>query len=515
MMYISSTSSSSTSKNQAEHFLLCNSEISRQHYQQQLEQAIKGIQQWLSEPVMYSGLDVSTLAQSIHLNIGNESQPAEQVIGQVLEHYLKHSLKVHHPHCVAHLHCPTLMISQTAELLMNASNQSMDSWDQSPAATLIEMKLMAWLRDLAGYSAGDAGVFTSGGTQSNLMGLLLARDATVKRVWNVEVRTQGLPSDAQRLRVICSSQAHFSVQKNMALLGLGYQSVVAIDCDAQGRMDINALEQTIMQLQKDDYVIAAIVATAGTTDIGAIDPLEQIAVIAQQYAIWLHVDAAWGGALLLSARYRHWLAGLAQADSITLDFHKHFFQPISCGAFLLKNSAHFALMHYQADYLNSAFDDMQGVPNLVARSLQTTRRFDALKLWMSLQHLGITQFGNLVEHGIDLARQIAACIKNDAQLQLMIEPQLSSVLFRLNCPELTANQLDLLNQQVADHLLQSGQANVGVTRFAQQTCLKLTILNPVITLPDLEQLLALVKQQASILLQPTETPQVIRQQECM
>lgn len=504
---------------QAEKYLLCNSASSRQQYKQQVALSTQGIDRWLSEPAMYSGVDVATLARSINLNIGNEPQSAEQVIEHALAQYLGHSLKVHHPHCVAHLHCPTLIISQTAELLMNASNQSMDSWDQSPAATLIEMKLMAWLRELVGYSAGDAGVFTSGGTQSNLMGLLLARDAVVQRVWGIDVRTQGLPPDAQRLRVICSSQAHFSVQKNMALLGLGYQSVMAIACNAQGQMDTQVLQQTIAQLQQDGCVIAAIVATAGTTDIGAIDPLQPIADIAKQQAIWLHVDAAWGGALILSNQYRHWLDGMAQADSITLDFHKHFFQPISCGAFLLKDPAHFGLMHYQADYLNSAFDEMQGVPNLVARSLQTTRRFDALKLWMSLQHLGTAQFGALVERGIELAQQVAAKIADDAQLQLMIEPQLSSVLFRLNNPtdvlSLTSANLDLLNQQVADHLLYSGQANVGVTRFKEQTCLKLTILNPVITLPDLENLLVLVKQQAAVLIQKIKTLETVSQWESL
>lgn len=505
--------------NPALNYVLCDSDSSRQQYQQQMTLAAQGVERWLSDPALYSGLDVASLARAINLNIADEPQPAEQVIEQALRQYLDHSLKVHHPHCVAHLHCPTLIISQTAELLMNASNQSMDSWDQSPAATVIEMKLIAWLRELVGYSTGDAGVFTSGGTQSNLMGLLLARDAVVQRVWGIDVRTQGLPPDAQRLRVICSSQAHFSVQKNMALLGLGYQSVVAIACNAQGQMDTQVLQQTIAQLQQDGYVIAAIVATAGTTDIGAIDPLQPIADIAKQQAIWLHVDAAWGGALLLSNQYRHWLDGMAQADSITLDFHKHFFQPISCGAFLLKDPAHFGLMHYQADYLNSAFDEMQGVPNLVARSLQTTRRFDALKLWMSLQHLGTAQFGALVERGIELAQQVAAKIADDAQLQLMIEPQLSSVLFRLNNPtdvlSLTPANLDLLNQQVADHLLYSGQANVGVTRFQEQTCLKLTILNPVITLPDLEKLLVLVKQQAAVLIQKIKTLETVSQWESL
>ncbi|KAE9844802.1 aspartate aminotransferase family protein, partial [Escherichia coli] len=126
-----------------------------------------------------------------------------------------------------HLHCPSLVVSQAAEVLINATNQSMDSWDQSPSATIIEIKLIEWLRTRVGYQAGDAGVFTSGGTQSNLMGLMLARDAFFARLGH-SVQQDGLVGDLRKIRVLCSENAHFSVQKNMALMGLGYQSVVQV-----------------------------------------------------------------------------------------------------------------------------------------------------------------------------------------------------------------------------------------------------------------------------------------------
>lgn len=478
-------------------WLLNRDNASINNYKNLMTQAVGHVADWLDDSSMYSGRSVESLFKHIQLTVTDQGLGHEQAVSRAVDYYLSNSLKVHHPHCVAHLHCPTLVISQVAELLMNASNQSMDSWDQSPSATIMEIKLIEWLREKVGYQAGDAGVFTSGGTQSNLMGLLLARDAVVQRTWQRSVQHDGLPADASRIRVICSDQAHFSVQKNMALLGLGYQAVVAVSTNAAGQMDIAALQHAIETLEANGDVVAAIVATAGTTDSGAIDPLQEIAAIAKQHQIWLHVDAAWGGALLLSKRFHQRLNGLQLADSITLDFHKHFFQPISCGAFLLKNPQHFQLMHYQADYLNSMFDELQGVPNLVSKSLQTTRRFDALKLWMSLEALGADQFALLVDHGIDLAQQVSSDIEQDDALQLMVQPQLASVLFRVNLSRCEADQLDQLNQCTADNLLAAGLANVGVTSYQQRTCLKLTLLNPSVTRADIQQLLALVKEQAS------------------
>jgi L-2,4-diaminobutyrate decarboxylase len=467
-------------------------------YQQLMQQGLGAVTRWLSasSTQLYSGLSVAELQSAITLHATEQGLGAELAIQHAVSTYLQHSLAVHHPHCVAHLHCPTLVISQVAELLMNASNQSLDSWDQSPSASVMEIKLIEWLRRQVGYAQGDAGVFTSGGTQSNLMGLLLARDRLVQQHWQRCVQTHGLPADSHRIKVLCSANAHFSVQKNMALLGLGSQAVVSVAVDAHGRMDVHALRQSIQRLQEHGQVIAAIVATAGTTDAGAIDPLAQITQLAQQHGIWLHVDAAWGGALLLSQRYRQRLNGIELADSITLDFHKHFFQPISCGAFLLKNPEDYRLMHQQAEYLNSAFDEAQGVPNLVAKSLQTTRRFDALKLWMSIEALGLKQLSQLIEHGIELAQQIAQLIAQTPELQLMQQPQLSSVLFRVTPSTIDASRWDELNQSVADRLLSSGQANVGVTRYQQCTVLKLTLLNPMTQLSDLAQLLAAVQQQA-------------------
>lgn len=185
---------------------------------------------------------------------------------------------------------------------------------------------------------------------------------------------------------------------------------------------------------------------------------------------------------------------------MTLDFHKQFFQTISCGAFLLKDARHYELMRYQAAYLNSDFDEEHGVPNLVSKSLQTTRRFDALKLWMGLEALGKKQYAEIIDNGVTLARDVAEFVAAQPHLELVMQPQLASVLFRFRPESTDMAFVALLNQRIGDVLLASGSANVGVTEADGVTCLKLTLLNPTVCLEDIKVLLASVKQTAEQLL---------------
>ncbi|NIE99187.1 aspartate aminotransferase family protein [Pantoea sp. Acro-805] len=480
--------------------ILAASAQSIEAYQQAIAQSSAAVVQWLQQPEMYQGKSVAELRERITLDFNPNGLGNQAAIERAIEYFLKDSLSVHHPQCVAHLHCPSLVVSQAAEVLINATNQSMDSWDQSPSATIIEVKLIEWLRAQVGYPAGDAGVFTSGGTQSNLMGLMLARDAFYQRQGH-SVQLDGITGDLRKIKVLCSENAHFSVQKNMALLGHGYNSVVQVKSDQYARMDVNDLKAKLAQAEANGEQILAIVATAGTTDAGAIDPLREIAGIAAEHNIWMHVDAAWGGALLLSEKYRDYLDGLELVDSVTLDFHKQYFQTISCGAFLLKDERHYELMRYQAAYLNSEFDEEAGVPNLVSKSLQTTRRFDALKLWMGLEALGQKQYAAIIDHGVTLAQEVAKFVASEPRLELVMQPQLASVLFRYRPEQLTdIAQIALFNQRIGDALLDSGRANVGVTEHQGVTCLKLTLLNPTVTLEDIKVLLALVEKTANQLL---------------
>ena len=487
--------------------LLCNDAQSIADYESAMAQATQAVANWLKDEKMYTGGSIKQLRSEISFNPSKDGLGLEGALNRAIELFLNKSLKVHHPHSLAHLHCPTMVTSQIAEVLINATNQSMDSWDQSPAGSLMEVQLIDWLRQKVGYGSGTAGVFTSGGTQSNLMGVLLARDWCIAKnyqnsdgqPWSVQ--RDGIPADAmQKVKVICSENAHFSVQKNMAMMGMGFQSVVTVPVNDNAQIDIAALEKTMQALQDDGKIVACVVATAGTTDAGAIDDLKAVRALTDKFGAWMHIDAAWGGALLLSNEYRDMLDGIELSDSVTLDFHKHFFQSISCGAFLLKDEQNYRFMHYEAEYLNSAYDEEHGVPNLVSKSLQTTRRFDALKLWMTIEALGEELYGSMIDHGVKLTRQVAEYIKATDGLELLVEPQFASVLFRVVPAGYPAEFIDSLNQNVADELFARGEANIGVTRVidARQDVqsLKMTTLSPVATLENVQALLAQVLAEA-------------------
>lgn len=471
--------------------LLNSNPHARNTYQALMGQAVKEVVDWLAQPQLLSA-DSNRLHQTFPPQIESQGMGALAALSRASEGFLKTSVKVHHPWCAAHLHCPVLTVSQVAEVLVNAANQSLDSWDQSPSATHMELELISWLSRFAGYEESGSGIFTSGGTQSNLMGLLLARDRLVQEHWGRSVRIAGLPSDAHRIKVMCSEAAHFSISKNCSLLGLGTNAVIPVATDGQGRMCLIALGEELDEADKRGDLIAALVATAGTTDAGAIDPLDDIAAVAQQRGIWLHVDAAWGGALLFSQTHRPRVGGLRLADSITLDFHKALLQPIACGAFLLREAQHFELMRTHAEYLNPECEEQAGIPNLVSRSLQTTRRFDALKVWMTLEALGIQQLGDMIDRCIATATQLAEAIDSSSAFELIMPAQLSSVLFRLAGTPHALDPASEPHRAVARTLLEQGVANVGVTRHAGRGCFKLTLLNPQTELADLLGLLHLL-----------------------
>ncbi|GAA4871443.1 pyridoxal phosphate-dependent decarboxylase family protein [Kitasatospora terrestris] len=394
------------------------------------------------------------------------------------------------PACAAHLHCPPLAVAAAADLAVSALNPSQDSWDQAPAATALETGLLAELAALVGFDpARSAGVLTSGGTESNLMGLMLARDQRL----GPDVESVGVPA-AARPRVLASAAAHFSVQRAAALLGLGERAVLPVAVDRTLRMDPAALAEALEGVRRRGETPVAVVATAGTTDTGAVDPLPEAAELAARYGAWLHVDAAYGGGALLSDRLAPLLDGVAAADSVSLDWHKLGWQPAAAGVFLVRDRAAYASLARRAVYLNPADDEEAGYPSLLGLSLRTTRRPDAFKLAVTLRTLGRAGLGELVDRCHDLAHAAAALVAAEPSLELHCDPVLTSVVFRF-LPERRADA-DRVNAELRRELLRSGRAVVGRTELPGEgpgrVRLKLTLLNPHTTPADLAALLAAV-----------------------
>jgi L-2,4-diaminobutyrate decarboxylase len=442
----------------------------------------------------YCGKTAAALAELVDSDFLPAVGDSSAEIAETLRTVVSNSIAVSHPHTAAHLHCPPLLAALAAEVVISALNQSMDSFDQAPIATVVEQKLIRWLCAEAGLPATADGTFTTGGSQSNYMGLLLARDTICQRQWNWSVQKSGLPPEARRLRIFCSEVAHFTVEKSASQLGLGTDSVVRVAVDGRFRMDPAALRDALEAVRAQSLFPMAIVATAGTTDFGSLDPLPELVTLAHAAGACLHVDAAYGGALVFSADHRGCLYGIEAADSLSIDFHKLFWQPIPCSAFLLRDAAHFDAIKVHADYLNPEHHQDEGIPNLVTTSLLTSRRFDALKLWISFQTLGRVQLAAMIDRTIELAAHGARVVRETPQLDLVCEPQLSTIVFRYvpSRPQLDADQLNAaLRQRVFDR----GLAVIGHTRVHNRRCLKFTCMNPAVTASQMEDLIRLILKQ--------------------
>ena len=464
------------------------------NYQIASLQGLSAVQQAMAKAQKpFSGVAVNTLAATVNdVDLAKPLADFPAVLNELKSVYLDHAVYFHHPRYMAHLNCPVTYPAVVAEHIIGAINTSVDTWDQSAGATLIEQKLIDWSCEKAKLPSTADGVFTSGGTQSNLMAMLVAREVAVSRYApNHEVNLQGLPEVASRFRIYCSEVAHFSIQKAAALLGLGYNAVVPVATNNKMQMDMDALNHAIADSKAKGDLPIAVVITAGTTDFGSIDPVEDIAKLAKKEQLWCHVDGAYGGGLLVSEHHRSALNGIEKVDSITIDYHKSFMQPVSCSAFLLSDKRHFSHITLYADYLNPLAEAGNGTPNLVDKSLQTTRRFDALKLWLTLRTMGEAPLGRAFDKVIGLARQTHIVLNDHPDFEVINYPELSALVFRFAPEELKHNPdlLDTLNLHVRQTFLNTGEAMIARTKINGRHYLKFTLLNAQCQLTDVRAVL--------------------------
>ncbi|HWL87809.1 MAG TPA: aminotransferase class V-fold PLP-dependent enzyme, partial [Polyangiaceae bacterium] len=391
-----------------------------------------------------------------------------------------------------------LAVAVVADALVSAENGSQDTYDSGPAGIVIERWVIETLTKFAGLGDRAAGVFTPGGSLSNLMALLLARDAAATKL-GTNARRHGV-AGLPRPVVFCSELAHFSVHRACATLGLGEAAVVPVPTDEHHRMRPEVLTTLLRGLGPNETPIA-IVATAGSTDFGSVDPLPALAKIAHRHGIWFHVDAAYGFGALFSERLAEKMAGLELAHSITVDLHKIGWQPAAASILLVRDADAFLPLERSVDYLNPPDDAQAGYDGLLGRSLQTTRRADAVKVATTLLAYGRQGLGAMVDACHDLACYAEGRLAAHPQLELVANATLTTVVFRYrgNAP---AWALDDVNANLRRALLSSGTALIGRTsvRLAGRgtspstcstcsTCLKFTLLNPNSTPADIDELI--------------------------
>ncbi len=413
----------------------------------------------------------------------------DAVLDEMRTVYLDDAVWFHEPRYLAHLNCPVVIPALVAELFVSAVNSSLDTWDQSAGGTLVERRLVDWTAGRIGFGDEADGVFTSGGTQSNLQALLVARGQAY--LSGDADPAEPLAQTLTRFRIFASRDSHFSVQKSANVLGLGLDAVVTVPTDDRRRMDPWLLDAEITRARAAGLIPMAVVATAGTTDFGSIDPLDRVADVCADHGVWLHVDAAYGGGLLVSTRRRHLIDGIERADSVTIDFHKTFFQPVSSSAVIVRRGDDLRHVTYHADYLNPR---SAALPNQVDKSLQTTRRFDALKLWLTLRTMGADAIGDYLDDVIDLAHIGYGLLRDDPDFEVVVAPALSTLVFRFRPADVPEGIADEVNPRIRRTIAGGGNAVIAGTVIDGRAWLKFTLLNPETTADDLRAVLDLIRE---------------------
>jgi aromatic-L-amino-acid decarboxylase len=377
----------------------------------------------------YSGASARELTRLFDRPLPARGRDPARVLGSLARTVLRHSMQMSHPRVFGLFCAAPLPVAAFADLAAAFLNQSVDAWKAGPAATHVEMRLLRWINDLIGFGPSAFGVLTSGGGVANTIALKMARD----RALGGGARVAGTAGRAaRRLRVYASEEAHFSIRRALDLIGLGERALVLVPADRNRRLRVDSLERRLEGDRRRGLRPMAVVATAGTTSTGNIDPLRPIAAVARRFGAHVHVDAAYGGALLFSSRHRALLDGLERADTVTIDPHKWLFQPFSLGALFARDGARLKRsFETEPDYLRKDLEPDPGRLDFYHYSLEGSRPFRGLKLYTTLQVLGKGGLGALVDRTLDVARALEGRLLCDSRFEICAaEPELATVCFR-------------------------------------------------------------------------------------
>jgi len=430
-----------------------------------------------------------------------------------------HQLNSWHPRAFSYFTPPPLVASIAGEVLAQWTNQGVDVWHAGPSATFVEEEVVRWLCDLVGYGEGSFGLLTSGGVMANFVAMALVRDVHLARLTGATRPPRGRRLEG--VRVYTGDQTHFSIGRALDELGFPPETLVTLPTDERFRLDADPVRAAIAEDRAAGLLPVAVTAVAGSTNTGSVDDIPALAAVAEAEGLWFHVDAAYGGAALLSARDAARVPALGRAHSVTVDPHKWFFQAYDIGGLLVREGDRLAatfgrrLPEYyrggeapvrpQTD-LTEDGHDAPGQLNFWKLGFEGTRRWRALKLWFSWKHLGTDGFGRLVERNNDLAAYLARRVRESDDFEaLPDEPELSVVCFR-HVPKgrratseriVDPRVLDAHQDRLATALEASGDGWLSTTRLRGATWLRAGILNYMSEPGDVDRLLEHLRELAA------------------
>ena len=379
----------------------------------------------------------------------------EEILKRFRDDVAPNAMGVPSPRYFGQFNPTPLPIGVWADALASMLNQNAGAWRNGPTSAMIEARVMRWLCDLLDYGPQSFGTLASGGSEANLIALKCARDSVAK-----DIKDHGVRKAPGDLIVYASEQCHYSIDKSADILGLGREGVRKIPTDDRFHIISDALREAIAKDREAGKIPCCIVGVAGTTSTGVVDPLEELAEIARESRCWYHVDAAYGGPLAFSPKYKDRLRGINQADSITFDPHKWMFVPFACGATLVRDGGSVLRQAFDMtpEYLNEDRGGADVEFDFFRYGQMGTRRFNSLKLWMAIKFMGREGYAKTVEHQIELTKYLAQRIDALENFKRVGEVETAVCCFRLE-----GRETDRLQQRLQQIIERSGEAWLTTT----------------------------------------------------
>jgi glutamate/tyrosine decarboxylase-like PLP-dependent enzyme len=400
-----------------------------------------------------------------------------------------------HPRFFGYVASPATAAGAYADLIASSLNANITCWRSGPAGTELEKLVVKWLGTLIGYDADARGILTSGGSMANLIALLVAsrkkagRQAAQTGLWN-----------SKPLTIYASSEVHLSIAKAADILGLGRDQVRTVRSDSKFRLDTQSLRETIQSDLERGMRPCCVVASAGTVNTGTIDPLAAIATVAQEFDLWFHIDGAYGAPGVLDERKSQLFDGLSRADSVSLDPHKWLYVPVDAGCLLFRDDAAVkaAFSTDEADYIkvHGLVDDETFA--FWDYGIELSRRFRALRIWLTLQYFGSRRIAEAIRGDISLAAYLGELVEEAEDFELMAPVELSICCFRYVRKGKSEAELDGLNENILTLVQKGGQAYVSNATIGGRFALRACITNFRTTKFDIEQTIAVIREAAEV-----------------
>lgn len=430
-------------------------------------------------------------APEAHIQAWQELLQRPASLGNIetfFEQLIARSLHLHHPGYVGHQVSPAAPLAALAELAVATLNNSLAIYETGPAGAALETAVVRWLADRFSLGATAGGVLTSGGSLGNLTALLAARQHVLPGdPWHDGTLDGAKPA------VLASEDCHYSVARAAKILGWGNDGVVTLPLDAARRIRPDALPTALERAQRAGRRVVALVGNAGSTAVGAYDPLPALADFCAAHGLWLHVDAAHGGGAIFADEYRALLAGIERADSLVVDCHKMLLCSSLCTAVLFREERTLGQTFAQRAAYLLVDDSDERRYDLAARALECTKPLLAARLALLIQSCGPQLFGDYIRRTYGRARELAELVTAADDLELATQPQANIVCFRLLVPGCSPEQLDQHNSRIRREVVEEGRFYLVQTPLDDRLYLRTTLMNPFTTRADLVDLLATLR----------------------